>query len=293
MTHTRVARLLLFPAFLLSAACGSDATSPGSGASGRVRIVNSAFQFSDAASTPAKAVPVAIDVLIDSIAGSPSAMALPSGAVFQQADTSRYLHIESGAHAFFARLAGPSQVTAALFTNANNLPYVPHEFLPPEIPYTLIVAGIAPVTAAAGATQALMPATAFPFVMLPDDPFAPAQAGGTYQVRFRLINAAPFAAATGNGATVSLYLTAGLTAPASVSGLTKLGDALYRNGSSYFNQPAGAYVATVTVGTAIIAQLPLTMAAGEVRTFVLQSTAASATPGVANNRLTALLDAKY
>jgi hypothetical protein len=35
------------------------------------------------------------------------------------------------------------------------------------------------------------------------------------------------------------------------------------------------------------------MAVGEVRTFVLQSTAAAATPGLANHRLTALLDAKY
>jgi hypothetical protein len=291
MTQTQFARLLLAPALLVLAACGSDTTAP-SDSPGRVRIVNSAFQFTDAANTATKAVPVAVDVLIDSIVSAPSALALPSGSVFNQADTSRYARIESGAHAFFARLAGQAQVTAALFTNANNLPYVPHQFLPPEIPYTLVIAGIAPVTAAPGTTQALMPATAFPFVMLPDDPFAPAQAGGTYQARFRVINAAPFAAATGNGATVSLYLTTGLTPPASVTGLTKLGDALYRNGSAYFNQPAGPYVATVTAGAVILAQLPLTMAAGEVRTFVLQSTAAG-TPGVANHRLTSLLDAKY
>lgn len=292
MKQTQFARLLFASALFALSACGSDTTAP-SDAPGRVRIVNSAFQFTDAANTPSKAVPVAVDVLIDSIAGSPSAMALASGSIFSQADTSRYLTIESGAHAFFARLAGQSQVTAALFTNANNLPYVPREFLPAEIPYTLIIAGIAPVTATPGTTQALMPSTSFPFVMLPDDPFPPAQSAGVYQVRFRLINAAPFAAATGSGATVSLYLTPGLTPPASVTGLTKLGDALYRNGSSYFNQPAGPYVATVTSGAVILAQLPLTMAAGEVRTFVLQSTAAAATPGIANHRLTALLDAKY
>jgi len=292
MTQTQRSRLLLVPALLALVACGSDATSP-TDSPARVRIVNSAFQFTDAASTASKAVPVAVDVLIDSIAASPSALALPSGAVYAQGDTSRYVRIASGAHAFFARLAGQSQVTAALFTNANNLPYVPREFLPAEIPYTLIIAGIAPVTAAPGTTQALMPATAFPFVMLPDDPFAPAQSGGAYQVRLRLINAAPFATAAGTGATVSLYLTQGATPPASVTGLTKLGDALYRNGSAYFNQPAGSYVVTVTAGTVILAQLPLTMAAGEVRTFVLQSTAAAATPGVANHRLTSLLDAKY
>lgn len=292
MKPTQFARLFFAPALLVLAACGSDTTAPND-TPGRVRIVNSAFQFTDATSTPAKAVPVAVDVLIDSIAGSPSAMALPSGAVFSQADTSRYVRLEPGAHAFFARLAGQAQVTAALFTNANSLPYVPHQFLPPEIPYTLIVAGIAPVTAAPGTPQTLMPSTAFPFVMLPDDPFAPQQTGGTYQVRFRLINAAPFATAAGTGATASLYLTPGLTPPASVTGLTKLGDALYRNGSAYFNQPAGPYVATVTVGSVILAQLPLTMAAGEVRTFVLQSTAAAPTPGLANHRLTALLDAKY
>lgn len=292
MTQTQIARWLLASALFVLAACSNDTTAP-SDARGRVRIVSSAFQFSDAASTPAKAAPVAIDVLIDSIDGPPSALALPSGSIFLQGDTSRYLRIQSGAHAFFARLAGQSRVTAALFTNANNLPYVPHQFLPAEIPYTLIIAGIAPVTAAPGATQALTPSTAFPFVMIPDDPFAPAQTSGTYQVRFRLINAAPFAAATGNGATVSLYLTPGLTPPASVTGLTKLGDALYRNGSAYFNQPAGPYVATVAAGSVILAQVPLTMAAGEVRTFVLQSTAASATPGVANHRLTSLLDAKY
>jgi len=292
MKQTHFARVLLAPALLVLGACGSDTTEPND-SPGRVRIVNSAFQFTDAASTPTKAVPAADDVLIDSVAGTPSAMALPSGTVYLQSDTSRYVHIGSGAHAFFARLAGQSQVTAALFTNANNLPYIPHQFVPAEIPYTMIISGIAPVTAAPGTSQALMPSAAFPFVMLPDDPFPPAQTGGAYQVRFRLINAAPFAAATGNGATVSLYLTQGLTPPASVTGLTKLGDALYRNGSAYFNQPAGPYVVTVTVGTAIIAQLPLTMTGGEVRTFVLQSTTAAATPSIANHRLTSLLDANY
>jgi hypothetical protein len=108
-----------------------------------------------------------------------------------------------------------------------------------------------------------------------------------------VINAAPFAVATGAGATINVYLTASGTTPSTLTGLTTLGGALFRNGSSYFNAAPGNYVLTIGTGTSIVSQSLITLGAGEVRSFVVQSTAYAAVPGPANHKITSLLDAKF
>jgi hypothetical protein len=83
------------------------------------------------------------------------------------------------------------------------------------------------------------------------------------------------------------------TVQCSVSCRTSLGGALYRNGSAYFNVAPGENVRTIAAGATILAQLPVTFAAGEVRSFILPSTGYASSPGVGNHELTAVVDAKY
>jgi hypothetical protein len=296
MKPTAVSRIaVVVVALLATAACESDRVNAPHDGPAKIRIVNSVFQYLDAANVAARTAPRAIDVLIDSQPSSPGAVNIaPTSVHAIGADSSAYVELPNGIHSFVARLAGQTSATSQLFTNTtNNQPYLPRQYLAPRMPYTLVVAGIAPVTAAPGTVQQATPGTAFVFSAVVDDPFPPQQVNGAYQARFRVINAAPFAAATGAGVTISTYLTSGTTAPTTVAGLTQLGGALYRNGTAYFNVAPGAYVLTLTSGTTILAQSPVTFGAGELRTFVLQSTGFAATPGPANHRITSLLDAKF
>jgi hypothetical protein len=260
-----------------------------------MRIVNSVFQYTDATNSAATAQPRQIDVLIDSAGEAPSAIAIAPTSIFapSAADASMYEKLDQGVHSFVARLAGDTRSQSSFYTNVNNTQYLPRQYLTSVTPYTLVVAGIVPVTAPEGAAQVLTPTTAVPFTAVTDDPFPPPLVNGTYQTRFRVINAAPYAAATGLGATVSIYLTPGTTPPATVTGLTASGTALYRNASVYINADAGPYVITLSSGTTILARSAVTFAAGEVRTFVLQSTGYAATPSPANQILQALIDNKY
>jgi hypothetical protein len=82
-----------------------------------------------------------------------------------------------------------------------------------------------------------------------------------------------------------------------VAALTASGSAPYRGASAYINADAGSYVLTLTVGTGatakIVAQSAITLAAGEVRSYIVQSTGYAATPSPANSIVQSILDKKY
>lgn len=294
MKPTSVLRALVPSLLLGSAACTDRVNAPYT-ETASLAIVNSTFQYQDAANVAARTTPRAIDVLVDSTSSAPGALNIPATSVYQVAGaSSSYTELPNGIHSFVARLAGQTASSWHLFTNlTTNTPYLPQQFLAPNMPYVLVVAGIAPAAATAGTAQPPIPGTAFTFSAVVGDPFPPQQVSGAYQARFRVINAAPFSVATGTGATVNTYLTPAGTTPTTLTGLTQLGGALYRNGSSYFNVAPGNYVLTIGAGTTIVAQGPVALGAGEVRSFVVQSTGYSATPGPANHKITPVLDAKY
>jgi len=278
-----------------TAACGSDSTTGVSAPPAQLRIVNSVFQYTDATSTASKTTPVTIDVLIDSSATAPGAASIPANSVFPSGGTgSGYEPLIPDVHTFVARLAGDTGPTSTFYTNlTDSLPYLPHQFFTSATPSTLIIAGIVPVSPAAGAPHTRVPATAVPFTVSTGDPFQPPLVNGVYQARFTVINAAPFTTVGGFGATLSIYLTPGATAPTTVTGLTSLGVAAYRFASQYQNADAGIYTLTLTAASKIVAQTTVTLAAGEVRTYVVQSTGYAAVPSPANSTILALLDNKY
>ena len=282
------------------AACGSDSATGVSATPAQIRVVNSVFQYNDATSAASKTTPVAIDVLIDSSTNAPgmAAIAPNSIAALTGANAAGYAPIVADVHTFVARLSGNTGPTSTFFTNATtNLPYLPHQYLSASTPYTMVVAGIVPATPTNG-TNVLVPSTAVPFAMVTDDPFPPPQVSGAYQARFRVINAAPFTVATGAGSTLIVYVTPGSTPPTAATLPTAASaSAVYRNASIYLNDDPGPYVLTLTVGSGatakIVAQSAITLAAGEVRTFVVQSTGYAAVPSPANSKITSLLDNKY
>jgi len=295
MKPIALARCVLISTLVTLAACGSDSTTGAPAKPALVRIVNSVFQYTDATNAASKTQPRSIDMLIDSSAAAPSLLAIAQTSVATPtgADASLYEPVTPGVHSFVARLAGGSGPLSSFYTNANSTEYLPRQYLTSGIPYTVVVAGIVPVTAASGAAQLLTPPTAAPFAIVTNDPFSPPMVNGKYQARFRLINAAPFATATGLGATVSMYLTPGTTAPATLTGLTASALAVYRNASIYVNADAGPYTLTVAVGSTILAQAAVTLGSGEVRTFILQSKQYAAVPSTANHVLQSLLDSQY
>lgn len=296
MKPNALARCVLISTLATLAACGSDTTTGAPAKPALVRIVNSVFQYTDATNAASKTAARSIDFLIDSSGSAPGVLAIPATSVATPsgADASLNAPVTPGVHSFVARLAGSSGALSSFYTNANNTEYLPQQFLASGIPYTIVVAGMVPVTAAPGAVQALTPTTAAPFVVVTNDPFSPPRVGGQYQARFRVINAAPFAAATGLGAAVAIYLTPGNTPPATLTGLTASATAFYRFGSIYVNADAGPYTLTLAVGTTVIlSQSAVTLGSGEVRTFILQSTAYAAVPSRANHVLTSLLDSQY
>ena len=76
----------------------------------------------------------------------------------------------------------------------------------------------------------------------------------------------------------------------------------YRGTSGYVNPPAGSYTLTLTTTLATsdttsttftLYTGTVTLAKGEVRTFIVQSTAYAATPGPGNTKVTNLLDNQW
>jgi hypothetical protein len=186
-----------------------------------------------------------------------------------------------------ARIAGKSTTTDSFYTTTTNLPWVPRQYLTANAYYTIVVAGQVPATGPINNNTV-------PFNALVDDPFPPIMLNGTYQARFRVINAAPYASASGNGSTLNVFITPGPTPPSALNTISALTTATYRNASAYLNVDAGAYVLTIAVGTAtILSQSPVTFTSGEVRTFIVQSNGPATPPGIANHKLTSILDQTY
>jgi hypothetical protein len=286
-------RLVLAATIVAATACGSDSTTGVSATPAQLRIINSVFQYTDATSTASKTAPVAIDVMIDSSTAAPGVAAMPANSLFPTG-ASVFESLNPAVHTFVARLAGDTGPTSSFYTNvSDSLPYLPHQYFTSATPYTLVVAGIVPVSPASGAPHTRVPAPAVPFSVITDDPFQPPQVNGVYQARFVVINAAPFTSVTGLGATLLIYLTPGSVAPTTVTGLTSSGGVLYRGASAYLNADAGSYTLTFAVSSKIVAQTAITLAAGEVRTYVVQSTGYAAVPSPANSFVQALLDHQY
>ena len=297
--------------FALVAGLGAckDSTDPAVG-TGRLRIVNSAFQGESAQ----VAAPVAVDLLVDSsLSGAGmadlAALSVSSGAASGQGagghsgaaalfTAAGYRDLPSGVHSFVARASGATAPGTSVFRAADGTSeYLPREYVVP-FPYTLILAGT--VRADGTAPDSV---SRLQWAMIPDDPFPPpADAAGGLTARVQVINAAPMADPSraltdttpegkripgGGGADVTATWDDG-------AGGTFAATAPYRASSGFVNPPAGTYTLTLTVNdTLVIYSGSVTLAKGEVRTFIVQSTAYAATPGPGNTKVTNLLDNQW
>jgi hypothetical protein len=194
-----------------------------------------------------------------------------------------YRDISVGTHGFVARVAGTSGPTSNVFRSTMSSEYLPRQYVTP-FPYTLVLAGVLPPPGVAPSPAAV------PFVLIQDDPFAPpTDPAGGLTARVRVINAAPYADPTGAGA--GGQITFVLSSAVSYGGI-----ASYRSGSVYVNPVAGTYTLTMTVSdgtiTTPIYSAPVTLAQGEVRTFIVQSTSAGVA-SMANTRVLDVLDNQW
>jgi hypothetical protein len=228
-------------------------------------------------------------VLVDSSDTAPGVAALEPNSVSSRATEPFYAALPAAVHSFVARVGGQSPPGLSLYTASTSLPYLPRLRLTTNTRYTLVVAGIVPPTG-------LVPPSTVPFAALVDDHFPPPSTSNGYLARFRVINAAPFAAASGNGATVNVFVTPGdepaPTAPA-LAGLAALGSAAYRGSSVYMNVSPRSYWVTLAAGATVLHQSQVSFTAGAVRTLVLFSTGFAAAPGSANHRMQMIVDAQY
>lgn len=221
----------------------------------------------------------AIRVTVDGLATSPGAQDLPL------AQVRAHEPLRAGVHAFGAFGAGDQQ----LFTTPAGVAAEPRMYLSGAVKYTLIPTGVVPPDGALnGVVQ--------PIIVF-DETFEPVRYDGSYGVRFKVVNAAPYAAGpSGTGATVQMFLTPGSEPLTSTTGLSPLGTVSYRNASAYLNTPGGAYVLTLVAGGRILASQPVTLSAGEVRTFIIVNTDVVtdvAQIGPSTHRILNLLDATH
>jgi len=253
---------------------------------GRLRVVNSVFQGTQAAGS----VPAAVDVLVDSamdgagLAGLAGPALSPGAASGQGAGAhagaaalftaAGYRDLPSGVHGFVARVSG----TTSSFFRTGAGEYVPKQFMFP-LPYTFVLAGV-------DTTNPPDPG-AVPWAMIADDPFPPpADPAGGLTARVQVINAAPMADPSGGGADITAIFAGG-----SVSDTVT---ASYRSSSGYINPQAGTYTLTLTASdTLVLYSGTVTLAKGEVRTFIVLSTAYATTPGPGNTKVTNLLDNQW
>jgi hypothetical protein len=225
-----------------------------------------------------------INVLIDSLTAPPGVLNLAPGGVRD------YVETPVGVRSYEARFSAPDR-GEPLFLNANGQPYLVRQYFTAGFRYTLIPTGVFPAVGNLGAGDIT------PTIIL-DDPYPGPVVNGRYQARVRLINVAPFAGGTaGTGTALRLYVTPGDTPLSTVAGLRWQVTASYRAASGeHVNLEAGDYVITVTVGTSILASMPVKLASGEVRDFVLVSTeavVAPATAGPQNHKLLNLFVAQH
>jgi hypothetical protein len=186
-----------------------------------------------------------------------------------------YTALPTGVYSLVARVSGPNN--QSLYTSGTST-YLPKQYLTP-FPYTLVVAGIAP-------SSGMAAPSAVPYAMVVDDPFTPPNdpAGGL-TARIQVINAAPMASPTGAGTQVTAAF-AGAAGTFTVA-------ANYRASSGYINAPGGDYTLTLSTGTTVLYTGSVTLGKGEVRSFLVQSTAYSDTPGPGNTKVTNLLDNQW
>ncbi|HWC74735.1 MAG TPA: hypothetical protein VG454_12440, partial [Gemmatimonadales bacterium] len=178
-------------------------------------------------------------------------------------------------------VAGTTGSTSGFFRSGGN-EYLLKKFLLP-FPYTLVLAGVVPPDSIAPADSAV------PWAMIADDPFTPpADPAGGLTARVQVINAAPMADTTGlaQGTKLTAIFDNG-------AGLADTVKASYRASSGFVNPPAGTYTLTLLSGSFVYYTASVTLAKGEVRTFIVQSTAYAAIPGPANTKVTNLLDNQW
>jgi len=264
-------------------ACSGDGVGPSVARTTHLRIVNSVFQagVSDTVAIP-------IDYLIDSALTRPSVLNLTAANVSSSDSANGYASLIQGVHSYVVRRVGDTSFNASMYTDNTSKSFLPKVYLTGDTYYTIIVAGVVPATGD-------IPKNTVPFIAIVDDPFPGPTYHNTLQARFRVINAAPFADPSGgNSGSVNVYVTRGDSTPSDISAYVPLGYANYRDGSSYINVDAGTYTVTLVSGGAgaIVAQQAVTFAAGEIRTLVLQSTAAGA-PSTENHVLRNILDHQY
>jgi len=302
MKRSRILTGTLLLATIGTLTACSDSIGPGdSDGMARIRIINSVFVGDD----PSTAAPVAIDYLIDS-SSTLGQLDIPAHAIWSGADgeeESRYRTIPDAIHSFVARIAGDTTPNNSLYRNESMLPYLPRQRLVGGMYYTIVVAGVIP-------SEGMIPAEAVIWYnQNVDDPFPGPSINGVYQARFKVINAAPFADASGEGTSLQFYVTPGATPPAGpITAYRPMVTVGYRGLSPYGHVNAGTYTITVVAPIQpprcgrdgcpgapgpILIQQPVTFASGEVRSFVIQSTAASDTPGPSNHIMVSLIDKRH
>ena len=195
-----------------------------------------------------------------------------------------FVEAEPGVHSFTARISSQPATT-------NLFGFVARQSLTEGQFYTLLVLGVNPATGTP-ATGVIRP------IIIGHDPFPPPLVNGAYQARINFINGAIYAAGTTTaGASVRMFVDPGTTIIAAISQLTGRTAASTRTfattAAQYVNLAPGPYVLTFATTTAVLRSIPVTLAAGEVRTFALLSTGPAATPGPANHIVHNLLDAQY
>jgi hypothetical protein len=277
-----------------------------------VRVINISYQTTDENNTVATAEPRAIDFLFDGSTNLPGQSNIPANSIFPvqtENPQDNYVNLSQGIHTFSARLAPPATPNTPLFTNgASPLgEYIPKLFFTGDTYYTIIVGGVAPTTGMPNQNAflpTLGPGADYPLV---DDNTPPPKANGQYMARFRFVNAAVFGlnGSVDGSTTASLFITEGHNLPsqAEIALMRSSASATFRKARTsssvnpYVNVLPGDYVITVTVAIGgartIIAQLPVTLASGEVRSFILMNTGYASTPSPANHRLISVLDAKF
>ena len=295
-----------FPAVVASivlvfATC-TDSTDPGGGSTGRIRIFNNVFQ----GATAAAAVPISVDLLVDSASSMPGVTGLSNGtfAVGAASDVGAgsgfgnaslftaagYRDIPVGLHSFVARKTGQSGAQSPFFRNANGSEYLARQYLTPFLYTCVLAGGILPD----GTTWTPAP-VGYCMIATVDDPFSPPKdtlAGHSgLTARLRFINAATFASATGTGATLTFTLVPSSSA---VSPANFTATAAFRAASVYVNPPAGTYTLNITTAAGSFYSAPITFAAGEVRTILAYSTGFSANAVTTKNTAIAVtLDNKF
>lgn len=283
-TRSLLSSLVCVATIACLGACSDSTSASGSTASGdaHIRIINALFQGPDTTT----AVGVPIDFLVDSSSAAPGVLNLAPGALTTGDSANGYASIAPGLHGFVARLAGNTSADGSLYTTTNNLPYLPKQRLTANTYYTIIVSGYIsntlPVTA-----------DAISFMAMADDPFPGGVVGGVTQARFGFINAAPYTTPDAAGTYLRLYFTPGATPPANLLDTVTPTDqyVAYRCafGCRQHDAAPGTYTVTVAdqFSNTIYAQAQVTMSAGDVYTFVVQS---SGPTGPNNNYIRVIHD---